>query len=230
MDRKARRPQVQREEYNDYKTVFELEPARLKLERKSTSKMEESDSTHKSHHNIKDVEIDVGEVEEENTYGQTYLKKLENLIRVNCEATWDMTYLELKKCGYSGEIGGKAEMAELTDPTKKEEEEEKDCVADEEDHRRPIDIPFAVVYKREKDEAMLAYMFASARKKHFDQLENDQVEKQSDSEVITEIPSTLMVDTTSIVTENMLEDQQQEPNQWMVSGWREKLGFSKKVN
>lgn len=75
-----------------------------------------------------------------------------------------------------------------------------------------------------------AYMFASARKKHFDQLENDQVEKQNDNEVITEIPSTLVVDTTGIVTENMLEDQQQQSNQWMDSGWREKLGFSKKVN
>ncbi|KGN66613.2 uncharacterized protein LOC101210247 isoform X2 [Cucumis sativus] len=74
------------------------------------------------------------------------------------------------------------------------------------------------------------YMFASARKRHFNQLENDQVEKQSDSEIITEIPSTIMVDTTGIVTENVLEDQQQEPDQGVVSGWREKLGFSRKVN
>lgn len=75
-----------------------------------------------------------------------------------------------------------------------------------------------------------AYMFASARKRHFNELENDQVEKQSDSEIITEIPSTIMVDTTGIVTENVLEDQQQEPNQGVVSGWREKLGFSRKMN
>ncbi|KAL0558492.1 hypothetical protein IC582_003065 [Cucumis melo] len=78
--------------------------------------------------------------------------------------------------------------------------------------------------------ALSAYMFASARKRHFNELENDQVEKQSDSEIITEIPSTIMVDTTGIVTENVLEDQQQEPNQGVVSGWREKLGFSRKMN
>lgn len=53
----------QREEYNDYKTIFKLELARRKSKRKSTSKTKESDPTHESHHNIKDVEIEaVGEV------------------------------------------------------------------------------------------------------------------------------------------------------------------------
>ena len=95
------------------KNTFKLEIVRLKLERRPMLKMEESDPTHKSLHNIRDVKIKVvEEVEEENTRGQTYLNKLENLIQVDCEAMWEMPCLELKKCRYSSEIAGKAEMVE----------------------------------------------------------------------------------------------------------------------
>ncbi|XP_022968528.1 uncharacterized protein LOC111467730 isoform X1 [Cucurbita maxima] len=87
--------------------------------------------------------------------------------------------------------------------------------------------------------ALSAYMFASARKKDLGQmesdeaekdlgqLENDGIEKCSDSEIM-EIPSTFMVDTTGIVTENIPEDQHQKPFHWIVDGWREKTGSSKK--
>lgn len=86
---------------------------------------------------------------------------------------------------------------------------------------------------------LAAYMFASARKKDLGQMENDEAEKDlgqlendgiekcSDSEIM-EIPSTLMVDTTGIVTENISEDQHQKPFHWIVDGWREKTGSSKK--
>lgn len=46
-------------------------------------------------------------------------------------------------------------------------------------------------------------------------MEKDPVEKHSDGEVITNIPSTLMVDTTAIAAENISEDHQREPFQWM---------------
>uniref|UniRef100_A0A9I9EFZ8 Uncharacterized protein n=1 Tax=Cucumis melo TaxID=3656 RepID=A0A9I9EFZ8_CUCME len=62
------------------KNTFKLEIVRLKLEKKSISKMEDSDPIHESLHNIRDVKIKDDEgVEEENTSGQTYLNKLETL-------------------------------------------------------------------------------------------------------------------------------------------------------
>ena len=62
------------------------------------SKMEESDPTHESLHNIRDVKIKViEEVEEESTRRQTYLNKLENLIQVDCKVMWKKPCLELKK-------------------------------------------------------------------------------------------------------------------------------------
>ena len=55
--------------------MCKLELARLKSERKATAKMEESDPTHESHHNIRDVEIEaVGEVEEEKSTDPTKKK------------------------------------------------------------------------------------------------------------------------------------------------------------
>ncbi|XP_022147677.1 uncharacterized protein LOC111016544 [Momordica charantia] len=63
--------------------------------------------------------------------------------------------------------------------------------------------------------ALAAYMFANARKKDLGRMEKDPVEKHSDGEVMTNIPSTLMVDTTAIAAENISEDHQREPFQWM---------------
>ena len=52
------------------------------------------------------------------------MNKLENLIPVDCEATWEMPYLEMRKCRHSSKITGKADMVELQDSKKKKGEED----------------------------------------------------------------------------------------------------------